>query len=96
MSAIKRLENVSRLAPRAFEFAEMFVSSKQRGAKSWPDWCFLPLSGWLAIAERGHERESKLSIINRMENIAALGTWRYTQGIYQAFYLHRKFLGILD
>lgn len=83
MSAQQRLEFVSRNYPKVFEYVELFLSAKRDGEYEWPDWCFLPASAWLAIAERGHEGESRMVTVERLFHIWAPTTWRYTQGIYE-------------
>lgn len=61
-----------------------FRANKANGVLTWPNWCFLPMGGWHAIAgsrypggivpaDKGHE----------IARLAAIGAWRYSQGIYQ-------------
>ena len=83
MSAQQRLDQVTRICPRAFELAELLVSMKQSGEIIWPDYCFLPISGWIEVAGAEHEGESRLSSAYRASQIAAPATWRYTQGVYE-------------
>lgn len=47
----------------------------------WPDWCYLPMGGWHAIAMQ--HASSPLAISQLTAKFAALGTWRMTQGIYR-------------
>jgi hypothetical protein len=50
----------------------------------WPRWCFLPLAGWYSIvsADSGHYHLPP-DLVPDVSRLAALGTWRYTQGIYR-------------
>jgi len=47
----------------------------------WPAWCLLPMAGWLAIAQGPHELT--LDHVRAGQRLCALGTWRYTKGIYR-------------
>lgn len=47
----------------------------------WPDWCYLPMGGWHAIAMQ--YASSPLTVSKLTAEFAALGTWRMTQGIYR-------------
>ncbi len=83
MSAFSRLENVSKKWPYIFDLIDIFVKAKHDGEYAWPDWCFMPISAWLAIAERWHEGEDRMETVSRMAEIVAPCTWRYTQGVYE-------------
>ena len=73
-----------RLYPNAWKQADEFRSIKGKGVPNWPDWCFLPLSGWYAIvsAALGLDR-LPVSLTGDVGRLAAVGTWRATQGIYR-------------
>lgn len=47
----------------------------------WPSWCFVPMAGWLAIAQG--DGAPTLDAVRDAQVLASLGTWRYTQGIYR-------------
>lgn len=52
----------------------------------WPEWCYLPLAGWYAIACEAAKLRNLSSRPDLMADVAklgALGTWRVTQGIYR-------------
>lgn len=83
MSAFSRLENVSKKWPYVFDMIDIFIKAKHDGEYQWPDWCFMPISAWLAIAERWHEGEDRMETVSRMAEIVAPCTWRYTQGVYE-------------
>lgn len=55
---------------------------KMTGKIEWPDWCFIPMGGWMAML---YSNEAIPSIAHTFEmaKVAAIGTWRYTQGIYR-------------
>ena len=52
---------------------------------NWPKWCFLPMAAWLSIIshQRGRPEWPNLDDSKIMPAVASIGTWRYTQGIYQ-------------
>ena len=83
MTAHNRLEEASKLCPEVFRLVEFLIKDKVSGGNEWPDWCFLPMSGWLAIAGTGHEGEPSLQTALRAAQIAAPVTWSYTKGIYE-------------
>lgn len=47
----------------------------------WPDWCYLPMGGWHAIASQSTPDPLEVSHLTSL--FAALGAWRMTQGIYR-------------
>lgn len=56
--------------------------SKELG--DWPSWCFLPVAGWYSIVSaRFNVPRLKLHHVSEVPIMAALGTWRYSQGIYK-------------
>ena len=83
MSAFDRLALVSKICPEAFRGVDVFAQAKFEKEYEWPDWCFLPMSAWISIVSKGQDTEPRLQILNRVYQIAAPATWRYTQGIYR-------------
>jgi len=59
-----------------------------RRSFTWPDWCFLPIAGYLAILTGGDSgitkrpTRNKLAISVAVQRLAAFAPWRTTQGIY--------------
>ncbi len=55
----------------------------------WPEWCFMPMAGYLAILAKDHPdfhrlpMTLQLTAIKESQVFAALAPWRTTQGIYQ-------------
>lgn len=47
-----------------------------------PDWCFLPLEAWSAIAHRYYPKPI-FNVTAEVSKLSALATWQYTQGIYR-------------
>jgi hypothetical protein len=56
-----------------------------QGLPDWPDWCFLPLSGWYGIVslQAGEERLHPGQLSGDVGRLGALGAWRPTQGVYR-------------
>ena len=50
------------------------------GRHGWPRWCFLPMSYASLIPDRTETGDFDM---NRIAQVAALGAWRVTQGIYR-------------
>lgn len=49
----------------------------------WPEWCFIPLAGWIAMLMQDPDYEgSEFAAAADVGRVAALGTWRYSQGVY--------------
>lgn len=72
---------ISRRYPRAWTQADTLRWEQH---DQWPDWCYLPLDRWYEIARDqwpGH-RATPEGIVD-FGRLAALGTWRVTQGIYR-------------
>lgn len=75
------LAAVGRAHPDAWRFAdELRAARGAEGLPDWPDWCYLPIGGWLSIASRGH---LTIAAAREASILAALGAWRVTQGIYR-------------
>jgi hypothetical protein len=65
-----------------------YIGLKHAGKLAWPDWCLLPMGGWYAIVSEAHSDQLDdknalpLALIPEIGRLAAMGTWRYSQGIY--------------
>ena len=79
------LTTASRLYPGAWRMSdEIRVDKGSSSAPDWPNWCYLPLAGWYAVvcADAG-VRQLGMDRIGDVAKLAALGSWRATQGIYR-------------
>lgn len=83
----QHLTAAGRLYPGAWRQADEMRAGRGKNLPSWPDWCYLPLSGWYAIvcADAGVASLDfrHLNRVGDIGRLAALGTWRVTQGIYR-------------
>jgi len=70
--------------PGAWKLVEEFRRDKGVDLPDWPAWCFLPMSGFYAIvsADAG-VNTLPLQLVGDVARLSAIGTWRYTQGIYR-------------
>lgn len=86
------LLETTRMYPNAWSNINLMLEEKEN--LQWPDWCFIPLDGWLALAdyavgepdaydEDGFDLIDELALMQLGYTFAALGTWRMTQGIYR-------------
>ena len=73
----------TRALPSAWRLADELRADRS-GLPEWPDWCFLPIAGWLAIAQRILGRSaSPANAILAASSLAAMGAWRVGQGVYR-------------
>jgi hypothetical protein len=77
----------ARMYPGAWRQADAFRAGRGKDWPDWPDWCFLPMAGWYAIvsADAGIQKlgPQHAHLIGDIGRLAALGTWRMTQGVYR-------------
>ena len=74
---------VGKLNHKVWKRADFLRASRGKdGLPDWPEWCYLPIGGWLAIVSGGSSKVS-LHMGGNVGRLAALGTWRATQGIYR-------------
>jgi hypothetical protein len=81
---LEHLHAASRLYPNAWKQIDIFRRDRGKDLPDWPDWCFLPMAAWYSIvsADAGVNHLT-LDLIPDVARLAALGAWRYTQGIYR-------------
>ncbi len=73
-----------KLYPNAWAMVDEFRNSRGRDLPEWPNWCYLPLSGFYAIVSSDARVDHlPLHLIPDVARLAAIGTWRVTQGVYR-------------
>jgi len=87
MNSIRPQEHLiaaGKIYPNAWKQVDDLRSARGKDLPNWPDWCFLPMSGWYAIisAATGMDR-LPVNLVGDVGRLAALGTWRVSQGIYR-------------
>lgn len=61
----------------------IMIQAKKDQKLDWADWCFIPFQGWHTYVCSSQRLPFKNLVAARESAIvAALGTWRYSQGIY--------------
>lgn len=72
-----------KMYPNAWKQVDIFRQDKGRGLPDWPAWCFLPMAAWYAMVSGGGSNRLGLDMVGDVAKLAAIGTWRYSQGIYR-------------
>jgi len=75
------LRDLMRRVPTLSADVETFVVGKRRGDLHWPDWIMMPMAAWDAIAAK--YATDRLQRVTLTQLLAAVGAWRYSQGIYR-------------
>ena len=93
MTFIKRPSNhlaaAMRLYPSTGRMVDMFRQDRGKDIPDWPAWCFMPMAAWYAVVSQDNINDllpgQRLPphLIPDVGRLAALGTWRYSQGIYR-------------
>ncbi|MDR7119747.1 hypothetical protein [Rheinheimera soli] len=79
----EHLIGAGKMYPDAWKQVDVFRQDKGRDLPDWPAWCFMPMAAWYAIVSGGGANRLGLDMIGDVAKLAAIGTWRYSQGIYQ-------------
>jgi hypothetical protein len=84
------LAEAAKTYPGAWKAVEMFREDRGKGLPDWPEWCYLPIAGALAIAIRGEPTaltDAQMQEFAKRKigpaSLAALASWRVTKGIYR-------------
>ncbi|MBE0437686.1 MAG: hypothetical protein IBX56_18020 [Methylomicrobium sp.] len=78
------LNKLSKKYPEAWKQVEIFRRDRGEDLPDWPEWCFMPMAAWYSIASAQHKTDRlPLNLIADVAQLAALGSWRYSQGVYR-------------
>lgn len=81
---IHHLNTAMALYPNLPHWVDTFRADRGKSLSKWPDWCFLPMAGWYTVVSDGNQMEVlTLQVAGDVSRLAAMGTWRYSQGIYR-------------
>lgn len=81
---LEHLNAASKIYPDAWKQLEFMIQGKGRDLPDWPAWCFMPIAGWYSIVSAGNHLERLTpKLIPDVARLAAIGTWRYCQGVYR-------------
>lgn len=83
--ANEHLQKILKSYPKLNQKVNFFLSLRgQEDIPEWPKWCFLPMSAWYAIVSDRHGvNRLPFNLIKDVSRLAAIGCWRYTQGVYR-------------
>lgn len=76
----QHLQIAQKLYPHSLKMIRGFRAASGDSIPQWPEWCFLPLVAWHPIVFHDADTRDQRYDVARL---AALETWRFTQGIYQ-------------
>lgn len=82
---LKLLREYSREFPGAWRQIARFRDDRGKDLPWWPEWCYCPIAGTLAIVTGGSLSQEKIlerAITHPPAILAALAAWRVTKGIY--------------
>ena len=86
---INHLSAAMKLYPSTGRMVDMFRADRGKDIPDWPAWCFMPMAAWYAVVSQDNVSDllpgQRLPprLILDVGRLAALGTWRYSQGIYR-------------
>lgn len=76
----------TRSYPDLSKHIDTFRQSRGVDLPKWHAYCFLPMAAWYSIVsntKHGGKHLVSIDSLRELQLLAACGTWRYTQGIYQ-------------
>lgn len=81
---LNHLNAATSLYPEIGRLVENFRAGRGKKLPTWPDWCFLPMAAWYAIVSASNTIDVlPPHLAGDVSRLAAIGTWRYSQGVYQ-------------
>jgi hypothetical protein len=80
---LNNLREVMKRYPDLGKRLNTFVAEKNKKLPNWHDCVLLPIAVWKKIAQSYGDETETLSGIAECHRLAAIGTWRYSQGIYR-------------
>ena len=80
----QQLIATKRSYPDVNKMIDDFRQSKGKDLPNWASFCFMPMAGWYAITcQMLGKYQLALDDMPIMQQIAAVGTWQFSKGIYQ-------------
>lgn len=83
LDPIDHLNAFTRRYPKAWKAVDAARKHKLYGSSFFPTWCFAPFAAYEAIITIYRECEGNQETFGDIEKLAALSSWRYTQGVYE-------------
>lgn len=82
---MQKLAEIGKQFPALNRSVNFMLQGKGKDLPDWPEYIFLPMAAWVAIVTGG-DTQKLLEFpphTNPIAELAAMGTWRYSQGIYK-------------
>ena len=79
----QKLAEIGKEYPDLNEVVNELLHDKGVTLSNWPDYVFLPMAAWYAIVANALGGMLTLDTIIKVSDLAAFGTWRYSQGVYR-------------
>jgi hypothetical protein len=81
---LKQVHEISKVYSGGWKWVEYFIQNRGKELQDWPKNVFLPMGGWYAIlCACNCVDELTDDMLGDLWTIAAIGAWRYTQGVYR-------------
>lgn len=82
---MQKLAEIGKQFPALNRSVNSMLQGKGKDLPSWPEYIFLPMAAWVAIVTGGDTRKllEFPPHTNPIAEMTALGTWRYSQGVYR-------------
>lgn len=82
------LKKLTKSYPNMSSWVGTCLKNKGKGeGPDWPNWCFMPMAAWAALIQlksRAYDPYTQQMIVAQEVGVlSAIGTWRYSQGIYR-------------
>jgi hypothetical protein len=84
MRPIEQLNRYNQKYSTGYNLIDEYRRLRGKDVPNWPKWCFLPMAGFYAIICKATGNESlPPHLISDVSKLAAICTWRYSQGVYR-------------
>lgn len=88
VSPLRHLKMVIEMYPAMSSWVRTCLEDKGKvGEADWPNWCFMPKAAWVALIQVKsmpvNQVEPDWAVAEGVSVLSAIGTWRYSQGIYR-------------
>lgn len=79
----QKLAEIGKTYPMLNKSVNTFLQGKGVTLPDWPNYVFLPLAAWCTIVANDLSGRMTLDARLKAYELAAFGTWRYSQGVYR-------------
>ena len=78
------LNNFNRKYSSGYGLIDEFRRNRGKDIPNWPKWCFLPMAAFYTVICKATGSDSvPPQLISDIGRLAAIATWRYSQGVYR-------------